>query len=143
MRNLTISISIEYKRNRTWGWNPTVMVTASLDGVRTDTTKGMASGCGYDKLSTAVCYAFRENPLLQTLLLWDGWNTSAEIYGPGVVWDGVVRDHEWSFDGMGMSALLRHLRANGCHVTETCDTQGDPVAYTATRDMPASFVALV
>lgn len=138
MRNLTISIAIEYKRSRMWEWNPTAMVTASLDGVRTDTTKGMASGCGYDKLSAAVCYAFRENPLLQTLLLWDGWKTDTEAYGPHV-----VQDHEWSFGGMGMSALLRHLRANGCHVTETLDKQCDPIAYTVTRDMPASFVSLI
>ena len=138
MRNLTISIAIEYKRNRTWGWNPTATVTASLDGVRTDTTTGTASGCGYDKLSAAVCRAFRENPLLQTLLMWDGWKTDTEKYGAKV-----VRDHEWSFDGLGMSALLRHLRANGCHVTETLDKQCDPVAYTVTRDMPASFVSLV
>ena len=138
MRNLTISINIEYKRSRMWEWNPTAMVTASLDGVRTDTTKGMASGCGYDKLSAAVCYAFRENPLLQTLLLWDGWNTDTEAYGTGA-----VRDHEWAFDGQGMNVLLRNLLANGCHVTETRDAQGDPVAYTATRDMPASFVSLI
>lgn len=138
MRNLTISITIEYKRNRTWGWNPTATVTASLDGVRTDTTTGTASGCGYDKLSAAVCSAFDKNPLLQTLLLWDGWNTVTEKYGAHV-----VQDHEWSFGGMGMSTLLRHLRANGCHVTETLDKQCDPVAYTVTRDMPASFVALV
>ena len=44
---------------------------------------------------------------------------------------------------MGISVLLRNLWANGCHVTETRDKQGDPVAYTATRNMPASFVALV
>lgn len=138
MRNLTISINIDYKRNRTWGWNPTATVTASLDGVRTDTTTGTASGCGYDKLSAAVCYAFRKNPLLQTLLLWDGWNTDTEVYGPGA-----VRDHGWAFDGMGMNVLLRNLLANGCHVTETRDRQGDPVAYTATRDMPASFVSLI
>lgn len=137
MRNLTISISIEYKRSRTWGWNPTATVTASLDGVRTDTTKGMASGCGYDKLSAAVCGAFRENPLLQTLLMWDGWKPDTESYVQP------VREREWVFDGMGMSVLLRNLRANGCQVTETLNEQGDPVAYTATRDMPASFVALV
>lgn len=138
MRNLTISIAVEYKRSRTWGWNPTATVTASLDGVRTDTTTGMASGCGYDKLSAAVCEAFSENPLLQTLLMWDGWQTETETYMPNV-----VRDHEWAFDGMGMSALLRNLRANGCHVTETRDKQGDPIAYTVTRDMPASFVSLI
>lgn len=138
MRNLTISINIEYKRSRMWGWNPTATVTASLAGVRTDTTTGTASGCGYDKLSAAVCYAFSENPLLQTLLMWDGWQTDTEAYGPHV-----VQNQEWSFGGMGMSALLRHLRANGCHVTETLDKQCDPVAYTVTRDMPASFVSLI
>lgn len=138
MRNLTISIAVEYKRSRTWGWNPAATVTASLDGVRTDTTTGTASGCGYDKLSAAVCEAFSENPLLQTLLMWDGWKTDTEMYMPNV-----VHEHEWAFDGMGMSALLRNLRANGCHVTETRDRQGDPIAYTATRDMPASFVSLV
>lgn len=100
MRNLTISINIEYKRNRTWGWNPTATVTAVLDGVRTDTTTGKASGWGYDKLSAAVCRAFSENPLLQTLLMWDGWQTDTEAYGPAV-----VREHEWSFGGMGMSAV--------------------------------------
>lgn len=138
MRNLTISINVEYKRNRTWGWNPTATVTAVLDGVRTDTTAGKASGGGYDKLSAAVGRAFSGNPLLQTLLMWDGWRTDTEAYGPAV-----VRNHEWSFGGGGMGALLSHLRANGCHVTETLDKQGDPVAYTATRDMPASFVALI
>lgn len=138
MRNLTISINIEYKRNRTWGWNPTATVTASLDGVRTDTTTGTASGCGYDKLSAAACRAFRENPLLQTLLMWDGWQSDTEKYGVNV-----VQNHEWSFDGLGMSALIRHLRANGCHVTETLDKQCDPIAYTVTRDMPASFVSLI
>ena len=138
MRNLTISINIEYKRNRMWGWNPTAMVTASLDGVRTDTTTGTASGCGYDKLSAAVCGAFSRNPLLQTLLMWDGWQTATKTHGANV-----VQNQEWSFGGMGMSALLRHLRANGCHVTETLDKQCDPVAYTVTRDMPASFVALI
>ena len=91
-----------------------------------------------DKLSAAVCEAFSENPLLQTLLMWDGWQTDTEAYGPHV-----VCEHEWSFGGMGMSALLRHLRANGCHVTETLDKQCDPVAYTVTRDMPASFVSLI
>ena len=138
MRKLTISINIEYKRNRTRGWNPTATVTAVLDGVRTDTATGKASGGGYDKLSAAVCRAFSENPLLQTLLMWDGWQTDTEAYGPAV-----ACEHEWSFAGTGMSALLRHLRANGCRVTETLDKQCDPVAYTATRDMPASFVALV
>lgn len=138
MRNLTISIAVEYKRSRTWGWNPTAMVTASLDGVRTDTTTGTASGCGYDKLSAAVCGAFSRNPLLQTLLMWDGWQTATKTHGANV-----VQNQEWSFGGMGMSALLRHLRANGCHVTETLDKQCDPVAYTVTRDMPASFVSLV
>lgn len=137
MRNLTISITIKYSHNR-YTLNPTATVTASLDGVRTDTTKGTARGGGYDKPSAAVCYAFRENPLLQTLLLWDGWNTGTEAYGPDV-----VREHEWVFDGMGVSTLLSHLRANGFTVDSEDDRKGRPARIFANRDMPASFVALV
>lgn len=138
MRNLTISIAIEYKRSRAWGWNPTATVTASLAGVRTDTTTGKASGWGYDKLSAAVCYAFRENPLLQTLLMWDGWKTDTESYGPQP-----IDDHAWSFDGQGLSVLYRNLRANGCIITENVDAHGNVVAIAVTRDMPASFVSLI
>lgn len=39
MRNLTISINIEYKRNRTWGWNPTATVTAPLYAARSERTR--------------------------------------------------------------------------------------------------------
>ena len=137
MRNLTISITIKYSHNR-YTLNPTATVTASLAGVRTDTTKGTARGGGYDKPSAAVCYAFDENPLLQTLLLWGGWNTGTEAYGPDV-----VRDHEWSFDGQGVSTLLSHLRANGFTVDAEDDRKGRPARIFASRNMPASFVALV
>ena len=138
MRILTISITIEYTRNRTREIHPTATVTASLAGVRTDTTTGTARGGGYDKPSAAVCYAFCENPLLQTLLLWDGWNTDPEEYE-----SGVVRDHEWSFDGLGMSTLLSHLRANGFTATEESNKRGSTTEIVATRDMPNSFVSLV
>ncbi len=137
MRNLTISITIKYSHNR-YTLNPTATVTASLAGVRTDTTTGTARGGGYDKPSAAVCYAFRENPLLQTLLLWGGWNTSTEEYGTDV-----VREHEWVFDGQGVSTLLSHLRANGFTVDAEDDRKGRPARIFASRDMPASFVSLI
>lgn len=50
-----ISISIEWKHNKTWGNNPHVIVRSNI-GIYT----GTASGCGYDKESTAIAQAFNQ-----------------------------------------------------------------------------------
>lgn len=47
-----IAVNIEWKRNRTWGFNPTVEISG--ESVRTVDT---ASGCGYDKPSAATASA--------------------------------------------------------------------------------------
>lgn len=47
-----IAINMEWRRNATWGMNPTV----EISGERTRTT-GSASGCGYDKASAATASA--------------------------------------------------------------------------------------
>lgn len=138
MTCLDIYITIEYKRNRTWGANPRATVTAELYDVREDMTTGKASGCGYDKPSAAVCNAFRENPLLQTLLLWDGWKANTVQYGPDV-----IREQEWHFAGMGVESLLDHLRANKFVAYDVYDDNGRLTGVVAWRDMPKSFVSLV
>lgn len=52
--NLTfISISVDWVRSKTWGYNPRVEVRTN-----TGTYYGTASGCGYDKESTAIADAF-------------------------------------------------------------------------------------
>lgn len=50
-----ISISVDWVRSRTWGYNP-------LAEVRTNTGyyNGTASGCGYDKESTAIAEALNQ-----------------------------------------------------------------------------------
>ena len=58
-----ISINVSYTKNATWGYNPTA--TANTNN---GTTAGHASGCGYDKESSAIASVFNENySILKTL----------------------------------------------------------------------------
>lgn len=50
-----ISVSVEWVRSRTWGYNPRVEVRTN-----TGTYYGTASGCGYDKESAAIADAFNK-----------------------------------------------------------------------------------
>lgn len=56
-------ISVEWKRSRTWGANPTAKLI--MAGSR---TTGSASGCGYDKESAAIAEALNENPAALAML---------------------------------------------------------------------------
>jgi len=58
-----IIISVSWAKNRTWGANPTAEVWSG----GTYTT-GHASGCGYDKLSTAIAEALNKNNNILNLL---------------------------------------------------------------------------
>lgn len=51
-----ISINVRYTKSATWDYNPTA--TANTNN---GTTTGYASGCGYDKESSAVASAFNDN----------------------------------------------------------------------------------
>ena len=59
-----ITVSIEWVRNRTWGWNPTAYVFTCYVGE----TTGAASGCGYDKESAAIAEAFNKNNCILKIL---------------------------------------------------------------------------
>lgn len=54
-----IVISVEWKRNTTWGHNPTATVTVYTEN-HVYTATGKASGCGYDKRSAAIASAMNE-----------------------------------------------------------------------------------
>ena len=142
MRTLIIDVDVRYVRNATWGWNPNVTVDAHLNGVRHDRTYGSASGCGYDKLSAAICYAFRDNPLLQTLALWDGFNPHTERYGcdPCVKCD---YGYQYRFDGQGTGVIENLMESNGFVVSAYLGDDGSLEHYTFYREMPESFVAIV
>lgn len=58
-----VTITVQWYKNRTWGYNPTAEVIAE----RTRTTDS-ASGCGYDKQSAAIAGAFNANPEIMAIL---------------------------------------------------------------------------
>lgn len=58
-----ISINVSYRKNTTWGYNPTATVNSN-----NETTTGYASGCGYDKESSAVASAFNDNDSILKVL---------------------------------------------------------------------------
>lgn len=58
-----VSISVEWKKSQTWGHNPHATVYAAKT-----TTTGRASGCGYDKQSTAIAAAFNDNPEVMAII---------------------------------------------------------------------------
>lgn len=60
----TISTVIEWKRNKTWGYNPHATTTTD-NGT---TTTGTASGCGYDKRTAAWGESLNDNPAMMKIL---------------------------------------------------------------------------
>ena len=60
----TISTVIEWKRNKTWGYNPHATTTTD-NGT---TTTGTASGCGYDKRTAAWGESLNDNPAIMKIL---------------------------------------------------------------------------
>lgn len=54
---VSVSISVEWHKSRTWGSNPTAEVTVVDTNGHYYTGRGSASGCGYDKESAAVASA--------------------------------------------------------------------------------------
>ena len=63
----SIDILVEWKFNRTWGYIPTATVTVHT-GVGNYTATGRASGCGYDKRTTAVGNALNEIDAIKKML---------------------------------------------------------------------------
>lgn len=84
----TIDISVEWKRSRTWGYNPTASVYAGMCY-----SMGHASGCGYDKHSACIASAFDENPAVLRILYRHADNGGKFPYGV-IVFAGLP-----SFDG--------------------------------------------
>ena len=58
-----VNISVEFSSSRTWGYIPYATVTGYQCR-----TMAKASGCGYDKESAAIAYAFNNNPEVMKIL---------------------------------------------------------------------------
>ena len=63
----TINISVEWKRSSLYGMNPTASVTSKCVP-HFDYGKGTASGCGYDKESSAIAAALNSCPSVLKIL---------------------------------------------------------------------------
>lgn len=64
---VSVSISVEWKRNPTWGYNPTALITAHAGNEWKQFT-GTASGCGYDKETAAVGSALNQSRSILKML---------------------------------------------------------------------------
>ncbi|MDB6790028.1 hypothetical protein [Bifidobacterium longum] len=125
-----------------WGSNPRAEVWANLAGIRGDYTNGTVSCCGYDKESAAVDLALKDNPLMQTLMMWPKLNVNTGYSGQVTrVVNKLDYGYELCFGGMGMSEFLDFMRGNGFAVEEMHGDMFD--GYTFRRDMPESFVKTV
>lgn len=59
----SVDVSVEFRRSRTWGWNPHATVRAWAR-----VTEDSASGYGYDKESAAIAGAMNQNPEIMRIL---------------------------------------------------------------------------
>lgn len=120
----TISINVEWVRSATWGYNPHAIVYTNTSGA----TEGRASGCGYDKESTAVAEALNNNnDILKLLYTFKNKKMTAKKtnshdilgYGSGY---GVLPYFE---GGVGMSSLLYIFRKLGYSISEHHTNRSD------------------
>ena len=113
-----IEISVEWKKNRTWGSNPRAEVWVVFSDPKYGTASSHArsssiGGCGYDKESTAVSEAFDLLPPDKGRAALDRW----VIEGGEKLWQEYCFDKNpyphFEFGGKGMSTFTRLFRRLG------------------------------
>ena len=109
----SIEVNVQWKRSRTWGMNPHVDVTARAAGV-TESAAGKASGCGYDKESTAVAEAFNQCPMLARLVLECAFSDYGGSRTNGYRFDSTGAAFE---GGMGMNVIVNICGKAGVKLT--------------------------
>lgn len=105
-----IKIKIDWHKSPTWGYNPTAQVWTSGAFYG----KGGASGCGYDKESSAVEVALRNSPALKKWVI-EHRNKIKDCYGIETNYGAT----HLSIAGKGMSTFLQIFRKFKCwQITE-------------------------
>lgn len=126
----SITINVDWVKNPTWGYNPHATIYTSNG----DLTEGKASGCGYDKESTAIAGALnKNNDILKVLYtaknkkmtLKNTNNHDILGYGSGY---GVLPYFE---GGVGVSSLLNIFRKLNYNIAEHHTEKSD--FYTITK----------
>lgn len=106
---ISVTISVSWARNRTWGYNPTAeIIVYSADGWAQ--YKGTASGCGYDKLTAAIGSALNQSDSVKKMLYATKENglkyppTQGRYVGGGL-FDAPTSNHSLIHYGAGYGAL--------------------------------------
>lgn len=117
------TISIEWKKSKMWGNNPTAeaqIICQDSEGNRTyqNYTSGSISGCGYDKESTAVANVLNQsNAVLKTFF--DKITPDAkerELFGYGVgIYEGIAT----LSGGVGTSCYYKNFESVGYKFEKT------------------------
>lgn len=127
----SITINVDWVKNRTWGYNPHATIYTNNG----DITEGRASGCGYDKESTAIAEALnKNNDILKLLYIAKNKKMTAKKtnshdllgYGSGY---GALPYFE---GGVGASSLLNIFRKLGYSISEHHTEKSD--FYTITKN---------
>jgi hypothetical protein len=119
------TVVVEWKRSKTWGHNPHVTLKVPGEGKHTAT----ASGCGYDKESTAVAEALNKSPAVRKILyrakaFAPVEYSNADIFGYGIT--GVLPSFS---GGVGMSSLERALSRAGYSCSSTSTASVDVYVF--------------
>ena len=131
-----VSIRVDWKKSRTWGYNPTATVIINQANRYT----GSASGCGYDKRTAAIAEALNQSAVILRMLyqakekaLESGYmpkktgsspesNRECIAYGAGY---GALPYFE---GGVGISSFESVFNACGLKMTH-CDCSGKHADY--------------
>lgn len=97
-----ITISINWKNNRTWGANPTAETKVSFsDNTCSYYSSGSIGGCGYDKESTAFALALNQCNEFKKLLIAKSEKRNFKGFSYGV--NGVYKTYIGLSGGAGVS----------------------------------------
>lgn len=138
---LHVTVALHYPFCRYWGCSSVCAIVRATVGkddgteLHQDVTDEVATGVGYDKVSSAICHAFQNNKVLETFALWRGFtpNTGVEKRDYG---------YAYVFAGMGVKVLDSLMRANGFRSSLIYDDGDTLCACDFSRTVPADFLKL-
>lgn len=131
-------ISVEWKRSRMWGANPSAEVRVKTERRQEFFESGSIGGCGYDKGSTAVARALNQSPVfLRALYAYkeeNGVNTqNHELFGYGAGY-GVLPHLE---GGVGVSCYPKIFKTIGYEWEQVGNGKSFDV-YRVTKAVPVA-----
>lgn len=112
-----IAIHVEWKKSRTWGYNPHASVIVN----RANRYEGSASGCGYDKRTAAIAEAMDQSAVLLRML-YKLKESTLQAGEPMPYGCGACSVLPYFEGGVGMGCYRNIFRACGLQVLEDNET---------------------